>query len=324
MQLNHDTTEFVKISNIQIPDIFYNRLKTNVEELDSIFGEGILPGSTMTIIGKGGTGKSIFSLQLAEHLTNKSYRVGYASGEENIYQLAFTCKRLTIENLKICVETNVDVLASKMENLDFLVIDSFQCLSCTENLNERKKVQYIVNNLVKKAKDYNCALLFVVHMTTAGEIKGGTLLPHSVDFNMKIEKDEEMGNNHRIITVYKNRFGPTGDYSGEMVHTGWIFNGVREEIQLEELEKKERVPVSMTRKSQISEMTDPPHITLERVMKELDIQKQTAYNLLRDMEKDGTIKKYGRGVNGVYKSSTVAEKSFLSNYIETLQEFITT
>ena len=50
-------TTFTKVSDIEIPDIFFRRLKTEVEEIVTIFGEGILPGSTITLCGVPGTGK---------------------------------------------------------------------------------------------------------------------------------------------------------------------------------------------------------------------------------------------------------------------------
>ena len=52
-----DEKQFTKAKEIEIPDIFYRRLKTGVEEVDAIFGAGILPGATMTLCGVAGTGK---------------------------------------------------------------------------------------------------------------------------------------------------------------------------------------------------------------------------------------------------------------------------
>lgn len=71
MLLNHEHVEFTRIGDVSIPNSYFNRIKTGDDELDSIFGDGILPGSTMTLIAKPGTGKSVFSLILSEKLTTK-------------------------------------------------------------------------------------------------------------------------------------------------------------------------------------------------------------------------------------------------------------
>lgn len=321
MNLNHDVIDFVKVSEVKIPDTFYNRIKTDVDEIDAIFGDGILPGMTATLIAKPGVGKTIFCLTLGELLTNREYKVGYASGEEAATQLAFSCQRLNIVNLPICTITNVDVLASKLPDLDLLIIDSFQCLTETNNLNSRARSKYFIDTLVKKAKDHNCAILFIVQMNTDGTIKGGTTLPYAVDCNILIAKDKELPNNVRVISTYKNRFGATNDHIAEMTATGYVFKGLMDSIDGEDSEEKtERRPILEVRKEVVLNMTDPPHITMDRVMSELDIQKQTAYNLLRDMEKDGTIKKYGRGDSAIWKNSKVDEKSFLLTCLSGLQK----
>lgn len=46
--LNH-SSNFTKVSDVTIPSIFYNRIKTGIAEMDEMFGEGILPGSATTL-----------------------------------------------------------------------------------------------------------------------------------------------------------------------------------------------------------------------------------------------------------------------------------
>ena len=43
MNLKIDSTKFVNISDVVIPDVYYRRMKTGIDELDALFGEGILP-----------------------------------------------------------------------------------------------------------------------------------------------------------------------------------------------------------------------------------------------------------------------------------------
>ena len=226
MNLNLDTTEFQQVSDINVPDIFYRRLKTGMSDLDEIFGDGILPGSSVTLTARAGCGKTTFLLQLCEALSKNNYKVGYASGEENTFQLAFNCRRLNIHNVQVANITDVDKLCKATEQFDVLVVDSFQALSSGDEMNSRELERYAVTSLVTAAKNNECTVFFVMHLTKAGVLKGGTLIPHTVDVNMEITLDEDAGDdNARVIKFTKNRFGTCGDYSAYMGPTGFTFNG---------------------------------------------------------------------------------------------------
>lgn len=229
MNLNHAVVDFVKVSDVVIPDTFFNRLTTGVSELDDIFGGGLIPGYVVTIRSKPGVGKSTITLTLSELLHNRGYNVGYASGEENAPQIAFACKRLGITNLKISTETDVDVLASRMDEFDVLVIDSFQCLTVSQKLSKPRKNEYIITNLVNKAKDNNCTLIFIVQLNSDGTIKGGTDLPYAVDTNIEILSDKD-DKSKRIIRVEKSRMGGVGDHITHLTSTGYAFHNKQNTI----------------------------------------------------------------------------------------------
>jgi predicted ATP-dependent serine protease len=58
MIINHTKTKLTKISDVIVPNSFFNRMKTGVKQLDTIYGgEGILPGSVSTIAAAPGSGK---------------------------------------------------------------------------------------------------------------------------------------------------------------------------------------------------------------------------------------------------------------------------
>lgn len=318
MLLNHEHVSFTRIGDVSIPDSYFNRLKTGTVELDNIFGDGILPGSTMTLIADPGTGKSVFSLILAEQLTLQGYKVGYTSGEEDIRQIAYNAKRLNVTNLKIATITNVEELVKHMSNMDLLVIDSFQCLTTSNEFNSRQQVQYFVNSLVKQAKIHNCALLFIVQMTTSGDLKGGTTLPYAVDVNIRIEKDEDLGKDYRIINVYKNRFGQTAKYEALMESSGYTFLGIHEPKE----KSTSKVSLSQSRKDTIMNMVDPPLITLSRISEELEISEQIANNLLRSLVSENKLRKFGRGSDSVWKVDSVSEDFFLKELMRELEETI--
>jgi|TARA_R110002110_G_scaffold148108_1_gene339104 predicted ATP-dependent serine protease len=302
MNLGFETVKFTKVSDVVIPDTFFNRLETPVEALNAIFGTGILQGSTITLKAKPGVGKTTFALILGEQLTNAGYKVGFTTGEEDVRQLAYNCQRIKVVNLNVSTITDVDVILTMIPTLDFLVIDSFQSLTTVLELNSRARIKYFIDHLVKKAKDHNCALLFIVQENRDGTIKGGTTLPYAVDVNIDITKVKGE-NDLRIIDNYKNRFGQTICHEGRMTATGLEFVG---EYELPEDEKKgKKDSVKVVRKQEILTMDEPPLITVERVMEAFDIKNQSAKLLLSEMETDKTLKKYGRGGEAIWKINEV-------------------
>lgn len=300
MNLDLEKTNFTKISDVEIPEIFFNRLLTQNDVIDNMFGMGILPGSTITLKSLPGVGKSVFALTLSESLSNIGYDVGYSSGEEDIRQLAYNCKRLGVKNLEIGTITDVDELLDVIPNKDFLVIDSFQTLTTKNNLNSREKTKYFIDNLVKQAKVHECSLMFIVQETSSGEIRGGTTLPYAVDVNMKILKDPD-NKDFRIFDIYKNRFGPTMLYSAKFGSSGYEFIGEYIEPKNMKEEKIKKTPINEIRKDSILKMDEPPLITINRVMEELSVQEQTARIILTELENDMKIIKYGRGKDAVWK-----------------------
>ena len=296
MKLGIEKSAFTKVSEIQIPEIFYKRLKTGVAEFDDMFGEGILPGSAFTITAQAGSGKTTLLLQLMEALANNGYDVGYASGEENQYQLAFTCKRLNVSSVQIANETDVDALAKAMQDLDVLVIDSFQALSTRNKLNHAELERYAVTTLINAAKANECALFFIMHLTKTGQLKGSTLVPHAVDVNIQITMDDEGDEQDRVISFYKNRFGATLDYNATMTSRGFQLSGKREVT---------RAPSKKARKkdieSKILAIKEPPHITKERIIKELKLTSSQAYFALKELTDAGKLIKMGRGKDARWK-----------------------
>ena len=188
MELGIDNTKLTKVSDIKIPDIFNRRLKSGINKIDVLFDEGILPGSAMTLTAKAGCGKTTFMLQVLNGLTKNGYKVGYFSGEESIYQLAFTANRINATQVSIANETDIDTICAYMEQLDLIVVDSFQALTSKKKLNSRALEKYAVQTLTKHAKKTECTIVFIMHLTKSGDLKGSTIVPHTVDANLKIDR----------------------------------------------------------------------------------------------------------------------------------------
>ena len=299
MQLKNITQSgFTKVSNINIPSIFFNRLSTGVKEFDSLFGEGILPGSSMTFCGQAGVGKTTMLLQMMEALAG-NYEVGYASGEESSFQLAYTCRRLGIKNVAIANETDIDRLVKATKTLDVLVIDSFQALSSTKQMNSREVERYAVSELVAAGKENECVIVFVMHLTKGtGELKGSSLVPHAVDVNFRIDRDKDSEDTTaRIVSVYKNRFGATGEYHASMTPTG---------ISISERREVEAPKSKANRRKELHDAIlamDPPNIAKSSIMKKFGLTSSQAYLVLRELQDMDKLVKYGKGDNAIWKKT---------------------
>lgn len=302
MNLNLEVTDFQLVSDIAIPDIFYRRLKTGMSDLDCMFGDGILPGSSFTVTARAGCGKTTFLLQLGEALANNGYEVGYASGEENTFQLAFNCKRLNVKNVQIANITDINSICKATEHFDVLVVDSFQALTSEDELNSRELERQAVTSIASAAKTNECVVFFVMHLTKSGVLKGGTIIPHTVDVNMEIVPDDN-GNddNSRVIRFTKNRFGICGDYSVYMTSSGFTFNGKLEVVDVAP-SKEQRMNANINK---VLSMKEPPYINKKRVMEELELTSSQAYVLLKEMTDRDLIKKFGRGDDAIFKVTKI-------------------
>ena len=300
MNIKMSSTKFQPVSQVVIPEVYSRRLKSGNEKIDAMFGEGILPGSSITLTARAGMGKTTFVLQLLENLHNNGHKVGYCSSEESVAQLAMTCKRLQVNNIQVCNESDVDTISKYMDDLDVIVIDSFQGL-VKGNKRGRDLEKYCIEKLVVRAKETECAVILICHNTKAGGIKGSSLIIHAVDVNISINmiKDAEM--NARSIRFEKNRFGPASDiecfieYSGYDFETEVIVDGDGDNKPSKADKKKEQRDAILKLES----------VTVQEVCKKLGIDSTRAGFLLRELVMECKLVKQGRGVEATYSKPDV-------------------
>lgn len=296
-------TEFQTVSTIKIPDVFYRKFSTGLPVIDAIVGkDGFLPGGTFSLTAPAGTGKTTFLLQVMDSLAKQGKKVGYISGEESIYQLAFTCKRLGVTKVQIANKTDVDRICAVMPDFDMLVIDSFQMLT-TDKVNGAKKVEdYAIRRLVKNAKVNETAVGIICHLTKDGKMKGSTNVPHLLDANMEIWKgDPEVYNTSaaRIIRVSKNRYGQTGSVVLAMREKGYNF---LDPIALDEISADDvnKASAAQARKQaeydSIRELVKREgDVSLRDVCKTLSIDVGRATRLISDLVTLGDLDSVGTG-----------------------------
>ena len=299
MNLNYEKTNFTAVKDIKIPDLFYRRYKSGINVIDDLFGDGILPGSSITMCASAGCGKTTLLLQMFEGLSRNGYDVAYASGEENTYQLAFTCDRIGVKNVAVANMTDIDELADQMKNYDAMVIDSFQALSVSKRMNSRELERYAVTTLTKAAKENECTVFFIMHLTKDGKLKGGTIVPHTVDVNMNISIEGDIDADARKIFFTKNRFGALNELTLFIGKKGYDFSAP---VKIEESENK-APGKKKTKKSkeldEISKMNGT--IDADIVAKKLDIDVTRAQYLLRELVVNGKLDKNGKGRSATYQ-----------------------
>lgn len=303
MKLNYNSNKLTKVSDIQIPDRFFNRMKTGYDVLDNLFGGGILQGLTFTLTASPGTGKTTFLLQLLDTLQKRNYNTGYFTGEEDVRQVAYSCKRLGVTEVPVCNVTDVDEICKMTKDLDLIVIDSFPCLTTQTEMSKGAREKYIVEKLIEASEMNGCAIGIILHVTKSGDYKGGTLIPHAVGANFMLEISEENPDEQRVISSTKNRYGSTANMSIEFGSHGFDFGKATKLNGNNVAPSKADVKAKLLDK--LATMKEPPGITMQRVMNELSVDRSKAYILLKEMTDSGKLKKFGRGDEAVWKHTNV-------------------
>ena len=301
MDLKLDTTKLTRVCDIKVPDIFNRRLKTGISKIDTLFDEGILPGGALTLTAKAGCGKTTFMLQLLNGMTKNGYKVGYFSGEESIYQLAFTANRIEATQVAIANETDIDTICEYMEELDLIVVDSFQALTSKKKLNSRALEKYAVQTITKHAKKTECTVVFIMHLTKSGDLKGSTIVPHTVDANLKIDRVADVDDEGaRVIYFEKNRFGPLNELECIIGRNGYDFDA-----QVVREDEPTKVPSKKSRKQDeydalLERIQSVPGVSTTELSAVLEFNYNKTYSRVRELIAMGKVTKSGRGANAQY------------------------
>lgn len=191
------------------------RLKTTVDDVDSVLGGGFVSGSVNLIAGQPGIGKSTLLMQLAAELSNE-YSVLYVSGEESLEQVSMRAERITPKKQKVLLasSTSSDDIAETILSKEHqvVIVDSVQTVSCQAVSSAPGSVSQITNStylLTQAAKQSGTTLILVGHVTKEGSIAGPKLLEHLVDVVLNLEGDRYGG--FKVLRAIKNRFGSTSE-----------------------------------------------------------------------------------------------------------------
>jgi predicted ATP-dependent serine protease len=293
MDLNITKSDFIRVSDVKISDIFYRRLQTGINKIDEFMSGGFLPGSSFTLAASPGTGKTTLMLQILESLAKQGYKVGYISGEENIMQVAYTCQRINVKNVMVRNETSINEIKKVMQEFDLIIIYSFQFLTGDENMSSVEREKFILKELLPEAKATECVVGFIMHMTKDGKnMKGSTLIGHSVDANLTLDIDEEGDDGTRVLGTQKNRFGSLNQVSLYMGSSGYDFDAKIEVYSGENkaAPKKDRKAADMEKIMNLGN-----EFSIEQVMPIANGDYCRAQYLLRNLLSSNKLTKSGRG-----------------------------
>ncbi len=207
------------------------RIKTNIKEVDRVFGRGIAVGSVSLLSGEPGIGKSTLATQMLNSMKKDAIgEVVYISGEESAEQVKARLQRLgcKLKNLKFISNTNVEKFLATVKGLDagLIIIDSVQTIYTQENDSEPGSVIQIratASKLLEFAKENNIAVILIGHITKDGQLAGPKSLEHIVDTVLYLES-ELTEKSYCLLRGTKNRFGSVNEI-GVLEMTG---NGFRE------------------------------------------------------------------------------------------------
>lgn len=294
---NSTNKQFTRACDVKIPDVYFRRFKTGKEDLDAIFGgEGFLPGQTMCLAAAPGTGKTSFLIQILELLEKSGKKTAYISGEEGIEQLAFTSKRLQVSHVPLANMTSIDEICKEIvkHKFDFVVLDSLPALTTDERMNAREREEYIANKIVQTAKEHEIVIAVIMHYTKTGTFKGGTLLPHSVDTMILMERNKEDAG-LRDIELSKNRFGFTGIVSFAMSDRGFDFEAVETQVSAEHNKRR-----GGSKRDTVLEALKGAPKTVADLHTQTQVNAGYLQTLLRELVNEGRVIKQGRGTEAKF------------------------
>lgn len=207
---NQQVTQLSEVSDQKIA-----RIDIGINELDRVLGGGIVPGSVILIGGDPGIGKSTLLLQVLAGLMGR-LKCLYVSGEESLQQINMRARRLNLDvgALACLTETSVEQIlnVAQQEKPELVVVDSIQTLHSEQVESAPGSVSQVresAANLVRYAKQMNCAMVLIGHVTKDGALAGPRILEHMVDAVLYFQSDE--GSRYRVIRAFKNRFGAVNE-----------------------------------------------------------------------------------------------------------------
>ena len=203
------------------------RYQTGLKELDRVLGGGLVKGSIVLLSGDPGIGKSTILLQMFQSL-NSDLDILYISGEESAHQIKLRARRLGVDNPRLRVMSETDVLSIvdyiRAEKPGVVIVDSIQTMDYADVASSPGSVTQVRESagvFMRTAKTLGIPILLVGHVNKDGNIAGPKVLEHIVDAVLYFEGNRNFS--YRILRAVKNRYGSTNEIGVfEMLDKGLV------------------------------------------------------------------------------------------------------
>lgn len=217
------------------------KVKTLYSKLDDLLKGGMMMGQVILVTGKRGNGKSTFASQLVCSALSQNYNSFMYSGELPDYWVKswidgqiYGNQNLTNSQIKECEdwyrgrlfiysneiidndETD-DLLAALTDtiikkDIKFAVLDNLMtAIDAGTNETLYRKQSEFVGKLAKIAKAYEMVIVLVAHPRKSkaefdnDDVSGSADITNRVDVVMSYDKDNQRGDDIRVLKVTKNR-----------------------------------------------------------------------------------------------------------------------
>lgn len=187
----------------------YARIKTGMQEFDTVLGGGIVPYSIVLLGGDPGIGKSTVLTQIFGNLA-KTEKVLYVSAEESLSHVKLRCDRLGVsgDNFTVLNECRLEHIETVAKDYDFIVVDSIQAIYLSDfsgSAGSVGQVRECASRLMRLAKSGKKTVFVIGHVTKDGNIAGPKVLEHIMDTVLYFEGEPQ--DSLKVLRAVKNRFG---------------------------------------------------------------------------------------------------------------------
>ena len=210
ISLSNEAPWGTKLSKVKIPKLMREKLASNIEWFDGIFGgRGLTPSMSVIFTGTPGAGKTTAALQVADAYEKAGYSVCFNTAEESLFQVGLAAERLRLSaDFIVGGERHVPTL---LENCDkflhrkrgnrkrmVLIVDSLQCMDdgfYKDGHTNSKTAERVLEQLTSWAKETGNIVITICQVTKSGDLAGTQKLKHMIDamIHLNVEtKDKDL------------------------------------------------------------------------------------------------------------------------------------